>query len=159
LTDQVESVHVQAYQDLLKYQDHKPYLTRRSLLQNALRKFSQGEVLYSKVKDGCLIWFAWKKKAKGDFRYRNFPKGIQLPPESEILYDFYLHSIYGDKKMFYNNLIHSIKKIQHPGTKHLLVCLDEDFQQSGEKLKRDGELTHIDMSLFLKDSSLNNLKP
>ncbi len=153
------SVHVQAYQDLLKYQDQKPYLSRRELLQIALRKFSQGEVLYSKVQDGRLIWFAWKKKTTGKIRSRNNPKEIQLPPESEILYDFYLHSIFGDKEMFYDNLLYTIKEIHHHGTKLLHVCLDEDFQQIGEKLKKACELTRIDMPAIFKDSDLINLKP
>lgn len=128
------TVHFQNYTDLLKYRDQKPFLTRRSLLKDALHKFSKGEMLYSAIQDGRLEWFAWKKEAEGKIQFKDYPQEIQLPNKTVILYDFYYHSSMMDQRNFFDNLDCLLKEISKSDAKYLHIWLNDTFLLPGDKL-------------------------
>ncbi|MFK7772689.1 MAG: GNAT family N-acetyltransferase [Saprospiraceae bacterium] len=85
-----KQVKIQQYEDLQKYQDTQPFLTRRGLLIDAQKKFAQGETLYSVSNDEKLLWYVWRKKVKGEIKYNN--NTIPVPEDGVLIYDFYQHS-------------------------------------------------------------------
>ncbi|MFK8008608.1 MAG: GNAT family N-acetyltransferase [Saprospiraceae bacterium] len=82
-----KQIKVQHYEDLQKYQGTHPFLTRRGLLIDAQKKFSQGDVLYSVADDEKLLWYVWQKKAKGKVKYNKHI--IPVEKDGVLLYDFY----------------------------------------------------------------------
>jgi hypothetical protein len=84
----------QKYTDLLLYKDNQPFNNRRELLQVALRKFSKGEVLFSKSKNGRLEWFCWMKEVKGEIEIEGSSETVLMDDgdKAKVLYDFYTSS-------------------------------------------------------------------
>ena len=91
----------QQYEDLQKYSDTKPFLTRRGLLNDALKKFSKGDILYSQANDDKLLWYVWRKKAKGEIKYNK--NSFPVKEEGILLYDLY-QSYSPDDKEYINNI-------------------------------------------------------
>lgn len=92
------TIKKQNYTDLLHYVGNEPFRNRRGLLQVALRKFSKGEVLFSKCENGKLVWFCWMKEVKGNVEIEGFSETILMDGDtkSKVLYDFYSNSILED---------------------------------------------------------------
>jgi hypothetical protein len=91
----------QQYEDLQKYSDTKPFLTRRGLLNDALKKFSKGDILYSQANDDKLLWYVWRKKAKGEIKFNK--NSFPVKEEGILLYDLY-QSYSPDDKEYINNI-------------------------------------------------------
>jgi hypothetical protein len=87
-------IEKQKYTDLLMYKDNQPFSNRRELLQIALRRFSKGEVLFSKSKNGQLEWFCWMKEVKGEIEIEGSTETILMNDgdTAKVLYDFYTSS-------------------------------------------------------------------
>lgn len=86
------SIKKQKYTDLLNYQGNHPFRNRRALLQVALNKFSKGEVLFSKSKNGRLEWFCWMKEVKGKIEIEGSSDSLLMDGSAKVLYDFYSYS-------------------------------------------------------------------
>jgi hypothetical protein len=94
-------VKSQEYEDLLKYTGTKPFLTRRGLLIDAMKKFADGDILYSVADDEKLLWYIWRKKAEGEIKLNN--NSFPIEKDGVLLYDFYQSpSLRG--KEFINNI-------------------------------------------------------
>ncbi len=94
----------QQYEDLRKYKGTQPFLTRRGLLIDALNKFAKGDILYSVANDEKLLWYVWRKKAKGAIKYNN--ASIPVEKDGILLYDLY--QTYSPKDKEYINDITEI---------------------------------------------------
>ena len=96
-----KQVKIQEYEDLLKYSGTHPFLTRRGLLIDAMKKFANGDILYSVADDEKLLWYVWRKKAKGEIKLNN--NSFPIEKEGVLLYDFYQsYSLNGEG--FINNI-------------------------------------------------------
>ncbi len=82
----------QNYTDLLNYQGNQPFPNRRALLQTALRKFSKGEMLFSKSENGRLEWLCWMKEVKEKIEIEGSDDSIVIDGKAKVLYDFYSYS-------------------------------------------------------------------
>lgn len=91
----------QQYEDLQKYTGTQPFLTRRGLLIDALKKFAKGDILYSVADDEKLLWYVWRKKAKGEIKYNN--NSFPIQEDGILLYDLY-QSYSPDDKEYINNI-------------------------------------------------------
>lgn len=91
----------QQYEDLQKYTGIKPFLTRRGLLNDALRKFSKGDILYSVANDEKLLWYVWRKKVRSEIKYNKSTFPIQ--EDGILLYDLY-QSYSPDDKEYITNI-------------------------------------------------------
>lgn len=58
-------VRVQTYTDLMDYDRHEPFASRRALLAEAQQRFSDGEVLYSVRVQGRLALIGWRAGKTG----------------------------------------------------------------------------------------------
>ncbi len=94
-------VKSQQYEDLQKYTGTQPFLTRRGLLIDAMKKFAAGEILYSVADDEKLLWYVWRKKVKGEIKIDKY--SIPVQEDGVLLYDLYQsHSPNSDE--FINNI-------------------------------------------------------
>lgn len=97
----IHLIKSQQYEDLLKYQDTSPFLTRRGLLIDAQNKFAKGEILYSIANEKKLLWYIWQKKVKGEINLKN--QSFPIQEEGVLLYDCYQSSDL-EKEKFSENI-------------------------------------------------------
>jgi hypothetical protein len=66
-----------------------------------MKKFANGDILYSVADDEKLLWYVWRKKAKGEIKLNN--NSFPIEKEGVLLYDFYQsYSLNGEG--FINNI-------------------------------------------------------
>lgn len=84
-------IELQAYADLMYYNDSAPFPNRKYLLSEALNKFGQGEIVGTKVSEGRLWAMGWVAKNKGDFPLDGKGWTVELPKGCAVFQTFYFH--------------------------------------------------------------------
>lgn len=97
-------IRIQNYSDLLLYTDSNPWLTRSDFLFEASKRFANGELLYSIVKDGSLAHYGWLTKGGRIHRFTEVDMEFKSPPESVILYDFYTEPKFRRQGLYQQNI-------------------------------------------------------
>lgn len=86
----VECVDIQKFEHLMLYEGSAPFRSRRSVLSDALNRFSAGETLYSVALKGALVHFAWSAQVPR----ASFPGTAAVSgPSSQVAF---LHGFYSN---------------------------------------------------------------
>ncbi|MFK7772865.1 MAG: GNAT family N-acetyltransferase [Saprospiraceae bacterium] len=151
----------QEYLDLLKYQENKPFLTRRDLLIVALEKFAKGDVLFSHNNNGKLQWLGWLKEVKGQTELEGFSETIEFGEKADLLLDFYLASDVSSDK-FDENILTMLHHIKKSGKEKVWLWMEKKNQFSPAKLasmqiKSYKKYTSSSVLHFFKSNEIKNV--
>ncbi len=129
--EDVSLIEKQNYADLLLYQDSAPFITRRGLLKDALKKFAKGEILFSKSKNKRLQWYCWMKEVKdlGQWCSEKRIKVIEVEGKAKVLYDGYSSSEIssGDYARYF---MHALQHLSPSADERLFVLVDKKLSSS-----------------------------
>lgn len=104
-------ISIQKYSDLMHYTGSNPWISMATLLLEASRRFSSGEVLYSLLMNGVLAHYGWLVKGGRTHRFTEVDMEFKSPKGSLILYDFYTEPEFRRKGLYQRNL----KKMLYDG--------------------------------------------
>ncbi|MBN2350549.1 MAG: GNAT family N-acetyltransferase [Bacteroidales bacterium] len=141
-----EEINVQGYSDLLSYDQTYPWPTRSKLLSEALKRFTNEDILYSVHNGELLLQFAWLTKGGKPHVIQNVNMKFDLSPEGFILHGFYTGPHQNNKELLSNQ----IKKM-------ILDCINNDVSEvfvevPGKSFQLKNEIEKIGGSIFQKFS-------
>lgn len=135
LSDTADPLTYQQYEHLLYYQDVKPFLTRRALLQNALSRFSSGAVIYSALnKEQILTWLGYSIAVKDIISFGRSNPSLEIEQAGQFIHNLYQHSNYSNPTTFARHLHHILTKEKSSGKTYFYVILHADTPLPSEIL-------------------------
>ncbi len=130
-------VHVQRYEDLLLYRDFNLGLSRAELLRTALKRFSDGETLYTSTCDGVLVQYGWVMPAGRTYFLEGVEVTITTPPDCALLYDFFTHPAYRRQGLRLRTMRQMLRNLAETGVAAALAGVQQDneaFRRSIEEV-------------------------
>jgi len=134
LEESYTGVNVQNYKDILHYKDYGTQTPRRKFISEALRRFSNGETLYSIKREGSLVQCGWMAKIKDKFR----DVDISFPKESVMLYDFYNDPKSQQQGLYEQKLKQMLSDSYKAGTKEVYIAVPYDNSASKAVVEKTG---------------------
>jgi len=133
---------VQRYENLLLYDECDPWLGRRQLLAQALKRFSSGETLYSVSREGKLIHFGWVAAGTQKHTLQGVRVTISLPSDSVVLYDFFTHPAYRRQGLYQRNLRQILRDLADAGTRTAFIGILKSNEGSRRAIESVGFSLH-----------------
>lgn len=131
-------IAVQRYEDLLGYDECDPWLSRRQLLSQALRRFSSGETLYSVCRNGKLLHYGWVAPGAQIHTLQGVRATITLPSDSAVLYDFFTHPHYRRQGLYQRNLRQILRDLADAGVRKAFIGVMKKNESSRAAIERAG---------------------
>lgn len=146
------------FSDLINYHEPMYYVSRKTLFQKSLTRFSRGDISYSLTYKGKLIHLAWVRNGKYELKLPGAKYTHQFPEDSRIIYGF---CGFGDQvpqkvlDAFYEEIV---KDCRESGIQDIYFCFgthDEaslDYMQN-RQLQKVFSHSHIQRFYFFNTSS------
>ena len=127
------SIYIQNYSDLLLFREKNLWLTRSDVLRSALEHFSREETLYTVVRNGNLVAFAWLTKLSQMSRKSELKKQLAVHLEGG---DFFFYNFYFAPRAEKFSILHElIKKAKSQVSKEIYFLFDQrDMVNAPEEL-------------------------
>lgn len=140
-------IKVQHYEDLLKHSGSNPWLTKHHLASEALKRFSEGEILYTITKNGVLAHYGWMTRGGKTHRFTVVNMSFESPPDSIILYNFYTEPKFRGQGLYQKNLRQMLSDCSEAGCKEVYIGSNQTNIPSRHVIEKTG------FSLFCTFSS------
>lgn len=147
LRERDPDIKVQHYKDLLKHSGSSPWITKQHLASEALKRFSQGEILYTITKDGVLAHYGWMTRGGKTHRFTVVNMSFESPPDSIILYNFYTDPKFRGQGLYQKNLRQMLSDSAGAGCKEVYIGANQTNIPSRHVIEKMG------FSLFCTFSS------
>jgi hypothetical protein len=134
-----ENLNINTYSDLLLYNNSNIYIEKRSdLFAAALRHFSSGDLLYTKVSDGVLIQYGWMTKGRGNYRFTDFDAEFDFPDDSYLLNDFFTVPYLSMQDLFAMTLGTMLIDCRKNGAKEAFIGVNQNDLSSRSIIEKVG---------------------
>ncbi len=125
--DPEHAVQVQGYDCLQHYKGTDPWLPRQVMQQQALRRFSGGQTLYSITRDGLLSHCGWVTRDVSQFRVDGTNEPVELPEGSVVIHDLfteYSEFDCAESCLCASGINRMVADCRRDGATEIFVCLD-----------------------------------
>ncbi|MDW3651837.1 MAG: GNAT family N-acetyltransferase [Bacteroidia bacterium] len=126
------------FSDLVNYHEPLYYVSRKTLFQKSLTRFSRGDKLYSLTQNGKLVFLVWVRNGKYELKLPGAKYSHQFPENSHVAYGF---CGFGDKvpqetlDAFYQEIIKDCNSL---GIAQIYFCFGLEDIASQEFVKNRG---------------------
>lgn len=125
--DPEHSVETQGYECLQHYKGTDPWLPRQVMLQQALRRFSGGETLYSISRQGLLSHCGWVTRDVSQYRVDGTGEPVELPEGSVVIHDLfteYTEFDCAESCLCASGINRMVADCRRDGAAEIFVCVD-----------------------------------
>lgn len=124
IEDSPYTIHINRYKDLLAYQAHTPFATRRELLMEALQRFSRGDNLYSVVYGDRLVMSVWVREGKYALSFPGMRYEHQFPEDSVVVYGWFADPSFDDPNLKVEIIHNIVEDCVSAGTEEIYLCME-----------------------------------
>lgn len=135
-------IHKQNYSDLLEYSAVNPWKSKRDLISEAFNRFASGDILYSIMKDGCLVHWGWLTRGGKTHTFTEVGMTFESPANSLILNDFFTEPEFRRQGLYQRNLNEMIHDSFVSGGEEVYIGVNSDNIASRKAIEKVGFSLH-----------------